>query len=299
MCASCPLHPLVRSGLSFLKKLFSRQSDPEPAQQAQTAAQSEATQPGMMSLAVLLDRLPTDLEQVVREFPERLPALGPLVAELAEGAEVFPVFFGAGGHSVWALGFDLPMPEEAQQTSIFYSNWQDEQKAPLYAHGAHVLLFYKGGSADPVVQLSVLYAIAAGFHPLGVADETAFNCVPGPLLNELCSADFLLEAQSNIPTLIWTGLLKFHREDGQTYYTTRGFERFGKPNLAFLAVTGQGEEATELFHTLLNYQHFYDQMFGAGHTAELGGQTLRFDEPHEYAEYLSGGLPVLVVRVTG
>ena len=133
----------------------------------------------------------------------------------------------------------------------------------------------------------------------GVGDQTAFNGVPGPVLGEVCNAEFLLEAQSNIPTLIWTGLLKFHREDGQTYYTTRGFERFGKPNLAFLAPTGQGEQATELFHTLLNYQHFYDQTFGAGHTAELGGQMMRFDEPHEYAEYLSGGLPVLVVSVTG
>ena len=251
----------------------------------------------MMSLAVLLDRLPTDLSRVMREFPERLPALGSLVAEQADDDAVFPVFFEVGGHSVWALGFDLPMPEEAQKTSIFYSNWQDDQKTPLYAHGAHVLLFYKGGSPDPVVQLSVLYAVAAGFHPLGVADEAAFNCVPGPVLEEVCSAAFLLEAQSNIPTLIWTGLLKFHREDGQTWYTTRGFERFGKPNLAFLAPTGQGEQATGLFHTLLNYQHFHDQMFGAGHTAELGGQMLRFGAPYEYADYLSGGLPVLTVEL--
>jgi hypothetical protein len=282
--------------MSFLKKLFSRQSAPEPVQQALDPTQS-AVQSGMTLLAVLLDRLPTNLDRVVREFPERLPALGPLETDHADDA-VFPVFFEVGGHSVWALGFDLPMPEEAQQTSIFYSNWQDEQKAPLYAHGAHVLLFYKGGSDDPVVQLSVLYAIAAGFHPLGVADQTAFNCVPGPLLNGLCSATFLLEAQSSIPTLIWTGLLKFHRQDGQTYYTTRGFERFGKPNLAFLAPTGQGEEATDLFHTLLNYQHFYNQMFEAGHTAELGGQALKLAEPHEYAQDLSGGLPLLVVSVT-
>ncbi len=282
--------------MSFLKKLFSRSGVSGGVKQAPDPGQS-AAQPGMTSLAVLLDRLPTDLGRVVREFPERLPALGPLEAEQAEGEEVFPVFFEVGGHSVWALGFDLPMPEEAQKTTIFYSNWQDDQKAALYAHAAHVLLFYKGGSADPVVQLSVLYAVAAGFHPLGVADEAAFNCVPGPVLEEVCSADFLLAAQSNIPTLIWTGLLKFHREDGQTYYTTRGFERFGKPNLAFLAVTGQGEQATELFHTLLNYQHFHGQTFGAGHTAELGGQMMSFSEPHEYAEYLSGGLPVLVVAL--
>lgn len=277
--------------MSFFKKMFGRKE--EPAAEAPARA-AEAAQEA--SLAVLLDRLPDTLNRVAEEFPARLPALGPVdLGRETPDEPTFPAMLEVGGHSVWALGFDLPMPEEAQRRCIFYSNWDDDAKAPLYRHGAHVLLFYKGGSADPVVQLSVLYALAAGFHPLGVADETAFNCVPAALLPEVSSAEFLAEAQSTIPTLIWTNVLKFHREDGQTWYATRGFERFGKPNLAFLAPTGHGEQAGDLFHTLLNYQHFYDRTFEEGHTAELNGQFLRFAAPYEYAEYLSGGLPLLTV----
>ena len=277
--------------MSFLKKLFGRAQAPHPPEPTPTEP------PGAMSLAVLLDRLPDRLDDVLRDFPTRLPALGPLTVDRAPEDPVFPAFLEAGGHTIWALGFDLPMPKEAQQRAIHYSNWEAGLKDPLYAHSAHVLLFYKGGSEDPVVQLSVLYAIAAGFAPLGVADEAAFNCVPGPALDAVCSAEFLSESQTNIPSQLWTGLLKFHRPDGQTWYTTRGFDRFGKPNLAFLAPGGDGERATDLFHTLLNYQHFYRQTFAPGHTADLGGQFLRFDAPHEYAEYLSGGLQVLTVRM--
>ncbi len=274
--------------MSFFRKLFSRPPASEP--------ETGPADPGesVTSLAVLLDALPRSLDRMVGEFPERLPALGPVEVDLA-GKSVFPAFLEVGGHTVWALSFDLPMSAEAQRRSIHFSNWSDEQKALLYGHRAHVLLYYNGGSSDPVVQMTVLYAVAAGLHPLGVADETAHNCVPAAVLAEVGTAEFLLEAQTNIPSLLWTGFLKFFREDGQTWYATRGFERFGKPNLAFLAPANSGEQATDLFHTLLNYQHFYDQTFAAGHTAELGGQFLRFDEPYEYVEYLSGGQPVLTV----
>ena len=281
--------------MSFFRKMFGRAPEPESAE-PESAATPQGRTPTGTSLAVLLERLPESLNEMAREFPARLPALGAVdLGRETPDEPTFPAMMEVGGHSVWALGFDLPMPEEAQKRSIFYSNWNDEAKAPLYAHRAHVLLFYQGGSDDPVVQLSVLYALAAGMRPLGVADETAFNGVPAAVLHEAGSAEFLQAAQTDIPSLLWTGVLKFHREDGQTWYATRGFERFGKPNLAFLAPTGQGEQATDLFHTLLNCQHFYHQTFAHGHTAELGGQFLRFADPYEYAEYLSGGHPVLTV----
>ncbi|MGY2894099.1 hypothetical protein [Deinococcus sp. UYEF24] len=283
--------------MSFFKKIFGRAPEPEPTA-APLPGRAPTETPTGTSLAVLFDRLPESLSEMAREFSSRLPALGAVdLGRQTPDEPTFPAMMEVGGHSVWALGFDLPMPEEAQQRSIFYSNWNDEAKAPLYAHRAHVLLFYQGGSEDPVVQLSVLYALAAGMHPLGVADETAFNCVPAAVLQEASSAEFLQAAQTDIPSLLWTGILKFHREDGQTWYVTRGFGRFGKPNLAFLAPTGHGEQATDQFHTLLNYQHFYKQTFAHGHTAELGGQFLRFADPYEYAEYLSGGQPVLTVSV--
>lgn len=250
--------------------------------------------PGLV-LAVLFDRLPADLGVLAADLPRRLPELGPLSIEGGPGDPV--VFLRAGGQTVWALGLDLPLPEQAQQQAIHLSNWPPAMKEPLYAHRAHLLLVHKGGTDDPVAALSLLYALAAGLAPLGVADEAACQCVPGPVLETVTSREFLAESRDDVPTEVWTGLLKFHREDGQTWYVTRGFDRFGVADLAFLAPRGQGNDASELFHTLLNHQYATGTAFAAGDTADLGEDLLTFAEPYEYADHLADGRTVLVVSI--
>ena len=246
-------------------------------------------------LAALFDRLPSDLRGLASDLPRRLPELGPLSVEGEPGQPVF--FLSAGGQTVWALGMDLPLPEDAQRQAIGASIWPAQLKEPLYAHRAHLLLVHKSGGDDPVARLSLLWALAAGLQPLGVADEAAATCIPGPALETFCSREFLAAAREDVPTEVWSGLLKFHREDGQTWYVSRGFDRFGVAELAFLAPRGQGEDAAELFHTLLNYQYDSGRTLQPGHTAQLGDDLLTFSEPYEYAEHLAGGRDVLVVSV--
>lgn len=250
---------------------------------------------GSLVLAALVDRLPEDLSSLVGDLPRRLPELGPPRVEGRPGEPVF--LLHAGGQTVWALAMDVPLPQQALHQAVFLSNWPAPLKEPLYAHRAHVLLVHKGGGDDPVARLSLLYALAAGLRPLGVADEAAATCVPGPALESVASPEFLAAAREDVPVGVWCGVLKFHREDGQTWYVTRGFDRFGVPDLAFLAPRGQGEDALDLFHVLLNYQHDSGRVFQAGDTAQMGDDLLTFGEPYEYADHLAGGRDVLTVSV--
>ncbi|MFT2721355.1 hypothetical protein ACMT4L_15270 [Deinococcus sp. A31D244] len=254
-------------------------------------------------LNALFDRLPPNLDGLLSRLDDLLAASAlPNVtpATLAAWTELplgWSATLTAGPYIVVLNGQQTPLTAAQQHASIHFSNWSDEQKARLRAHRAHVHLS-AWTYLPPDQTLTLLYAVAAALNPLGVTDETAFNCMPGDLLDELGTPQGVAAMLEHAPALLWTGLLKFHRpDDGQVYYTTRGFERFGKPNLAWLAPVGSGEEAAELFDALLNYQYHYDQLFAPGHTAEMDGRTMRFSEPTEYADHLSGGLPVLTVEV--
>ncbi|MFW8625878.1 hypothetical protein [Deinococcus sp. ME38] len=288
---------------SFLSRLAGRSEHVAAGVEAEPTDPFQGLPDPAFFLNALFDTLPPNLDGV----PARLDGLLATAAlpGTAPAALVAWTPLPAGWSATITVGPSLvvlngqptPLSDEQQHTSIHFSNWSSEQQARLRAHRAHIHLSC-WTHLPPDQTLTLLYAVATALNPLGVTDETAFNCVPGDALLDLALPRQEGGELALIPTLCWTGLLKFHRpDDGQVYYTTRGFERFGKPNLAWLAPVGSGEEAAELFDALLNYQYHYGQVFAHGHTAEMGGRTMRFSEPTEYAEYLSGGLPILTVEV--
>ncbi|GGS19599.1 hypothetical protein [Deinococcus knuensis] len=287
---------------SFLNRLLGRSEHVDTGVEHDPADPFQGLPNPAFFVNALFDTLPQNLDDMLPRLddllaktalPDVAPATLDAWTELPLG---WSATLTAGPYMVVLNGKRTPLTPEQQHTSIHFSNWNDEQQERLRAHRAHVHLSC-WTHLPPDQTLTLLYAVATALQPLGVTDETAFNCVVADAL------DLALPRQEGgelalMPTLFWTGLLKFHRpDDGQVYYTTRGFERFGKPNLAWLAPVGSGEEAAELFDALLNYQYHYGQVFAHGHTAEMRGRTMRFSEPTEYAEYLSGGLPVLTVEV--
>jgi hypothetical protein len=153
-------------------------------------------------------------------------------------------------------------------------------------------------------QLLMLYKVAALFIPqglLGVADEGAMTANPVGIVKDMFETApiEMFTQEQYIPLEVWTGILKLFREDGMVWYVTRGFARFGKADLAFLAPKNSGEEAMNLFSNLLHYLYFYNSEFVAGHTADMGSMKLRFREPYEYADYIQDGEhPALVVEKT-
>jgi hypothetical protein len=207
-----------------------------------------------------------------------------------------------GQHKIKLVGFSNPLPKESQQGTIHFSNWPDEAKKSMYNHQAIVICYYEAGSSDVLEQLLILYKVAALFVPqglLGVADESAMTANPPGIVKDMFEAApvEMFKQEEYIPLEVWTGVLKLFREDGMVWYVTRGFARFGKADLAFLAPKNSGEEAMKLFSNLLHYLYFYNTEFAAGHTADMGSMKLRFREPYEYAEYIQDKEhPALVVE---
>lgn len=249
-----------------------------------------------------------EVEQALGRLPTFLPAVQTeLNDEWQDGDKygatlllTFPTdsAWGSGPHLIILNGEKGALSAETAERSIHLSNWSEEMVAALYDHQAHAYLTYSGEAPKPT-QLALLYAVATAFAPVGVADLTAHNAIPGELLPDFFPAESLEECRTAIPTMLWTGIIKYQLPDRSVYYVTRGFERFGVANLAHRAPFGSGEMVMNLFDTLLNYQLSSGSLLAPGHTSENSTQHMSFREPlPEFAESLSGGLPVLDVLVT-
>lgn len=288
--------------MGFLKKLFgakgSAQDDVRPpGQEVERTHIPQAEEQGNVSVHVLLDTLPADLKAALPEFQRLRPALKTVRQSVGASTESgLLAVIEADDHQLRCIGFSFPLPPEVQRSTIHLSNWEDAMKAPLYAHQAHIILFYDSGPANPAEQLTLLYALAAALKPLGIADETAHNAIPRSFLDYLADPERLDECETTLPSMMCTGIIKYQLPDCSVYYVTRGFNRFGLSNLAHHAPFGSGEMVMNLFDTLLNYQWQSGQKLGPGHTSENSTQFMEFhDPPSEFAEALSGGHPVLDV----
>lgn len=303
--------------MGFLKKFFGKASA-QPAQKVyanpwewlEQFEYGEGVEVEQDATIILLTRMVpqrAEVEQALGRLPALLPAVQAEINADWGGGESYgatlTLTFGVG--SAWGSGTHLiilngeagALSAEIAQRSIHLSNWSEEMVTALYDHQARAYLTY-GGEAPKSTQLALLYAVATTFAPVGVADLTAHNAIPGELLPQFFTAESLQECRSVIPTMLWTGIIKYQLPDQSVYYVTRGFERFGVANLAHHAPFGSGEKVMNLFDTLLNYQLSSGSLLAPGHTSENSTQRMSFREPlPEFAEALSGGLPVLDVLV--
>ena len=282
--------------MGFFKKLFGK-----PAQTTQGPEASPGS--GKTSITLLFPRLPKFeiLEPVFMSEGVLLPVAFSVVTEGSESMATLRI----GTHRVLLVGFSAALPQEVQQATIHLSNWPEESKRSMFDHRAHLICYCESGSADPLEQLLLLYKVAAAFRVqglLGVADETAMTANPAELIGELFAPMDLATLRTNrsLPYLIWCGVIKLIKPDGQVWWVSRGHERFGLPDLAHLAPMGEGERIMDLFESLLNYMFFDGARIEAGHTAEIGDSLLGFEEPYEYADYIATpSNTALVVTMTG
>jgi hypothetical protein len=268
--------------MSFLKKLFSKPKTPDSK-----PIFSKSTK--VNAITFLFPKLPR-LEMTQPIVWNNKISLTPTFDLITEGQEL-AAKISLGDHRLMLVGFSSPLPQDVQQRTIHFSNWPDQAKQAMFEHQAHVICYYESGSDDPVEQLFTMYKIAAAFksqHLLGVADETAMTANPAPLIDEMFSnmpLEAITVAQA-LPYVVWLGIIKLFKPDGNIWWVSRGHERFNMPDLAYLTPPGQGEQVIEVFSNFLTYMHFYQARLDAGHTAELGGTQWRFVKPFEYHEYI-------------
>lgn len=257
--------------------------------------------PDHLLLFLLFDSLPTPDPATIRQDIAEIEPLCSVVDCLMDGAGpanvALTISFGL--HSFVLAGIDAPVPADSFRDAIETSNWSPEDKAPLRRHRSHMICAYGGTEADPTEQFVAALKVAAAllrYGLVGVIDPAAWNCLPPRAIAASLAADFLDEARQTIPVAIWTGFVKFFRPDGQIWFCSKGFHRWGAPDFALLGAEGEGEAAVDIFSALLGYVRSTGARLSPGDTADLGGVPLCFGPVREYAEYLDGPGGTLVIE---
>jgi Domain of unknown function (DUF4261) len=186
------------------------------------------------------------------------------------------------------------------QNTIYTSGWSKPQQDLMRSHTVHMLCFYEGHNPDPIEQIIALYKVASCFTDkglLGVLDETAWNCMPSSLVEAMFEPGMVNSCRENIPLEFWTNLVKFSRPNGGVWLCTKGNNRFGVKEFAYLGTVEEIKETRRLFANMFRYSRESSVTFNAGETAQMGERmALRFTTPIEFQEYLDSPLGTLVVQ---
>jgi hypothetical protein len=203
-----------------------------------------------------------------------------------------------GDHAVRLNGVRQVLPNAVQLETIHRSGLSETHKRELMTHRAHVTLEYERGSDAAVEQMLALHTVACAWLELGllgVTDVQAHTAISRQTVETQWLWYGLLGWRSSLPAQVCAGVCTFVRPDGQTWFFTRGHERFGAPNFALL---GERNVALEVFDDLLNFVVFHGGKPKVGGQAKFAGFELRFLEVSEYSEHLiDAGVPTLVLEV--
>lgn len=203
-------------------------------------------------------------------------------------------------HAFQLVGFNAPVPASVTNYTIQVSHWQKSDKDILNGHKAHVICYYKGQAQDPTEQLIALYKVAYALCNeglLGVLDDASWNCMPSRVVKDQMKPDMLASCRKHVPVGIWTGFVKFFKSDNSVWFCSKGFDRFGVNDFAYLGQPPEASFALNLFTNLFNYLYTSGGKMQVGHTAQLGADLyIRLREVYEYQDYLNGPFGTMVIE---
>jgi hypothetical protein len=207
--------------------------------------------------------------------------------------------FSFGSHRFELIGIHAPTPANEIERSLKTSQHNAASKDAMRAHQMHVLCNYAGGGGDAAEQMLLLLEIAHALAPdklLGVIDDVAWNAIPATVINQVLLPSELAQTKSAPMPLVFWGWLRLGKNSREMWYCSKGFERYGVPNLAFLSHTQDGEKTLAMAVALFNHFRETGAPLAAGHTAQLGANlTARFLPVSESPEFLDP-LTTLVVK---
>ncbi len=278
--------------MQLFKKFFLQQAD---------LAEADTT-----ALELLVERLPRGpLDEVRARLEARTATPTTLTVEkdwAADDTLLCTLSFGA--HSVDVAGIPAPLPSEVLERTVMVSHWGGAFRARAAGHAAHLILLYSGASREGIAQATAVYQVAAAlFAPdqlgtlLAAVNEPAWTAHPGHFVPQLVAAEMLPVLAESPPLPFWTGLLKLDA-DGESIFLTRGYHRFGLPDLALQGYGhDQAREAHELLHDLFHYLHYENRDVRPGDfltIADVG--YLAFADGADYRRLFGGVADILVVR---
>ena len=126
---------------------------------------------------------------------------------------------------------------------------------------------------------------------LGYVDRVAWNCLPVATLRPLLvPAMPRITSIKQIPLGVWTGFVRFPTGGNGICYFTRGYQRWGMPDLAWHGQVSDAAAAFEMFGQIFLYALEVGRTLQAGLSLNIGGNRLHLLAPAPDANYLTGPL---------
>jgi hypothetical protein len=207
--------------------------------------------------------------------------------------------FSFGSHRFELIGIHAPIPANEIEKGLKSSQHNATGKDAMRTHQMHVMCKYAGDDGNAAEQMLLLLEIAHALAPdklLGVIDDVAWNAIPAAVINQILSPTELAQTRSEPMPLVFWGWLRLGKNSREMWYCSKGLERYGVPNLAFLSHTQDGEKTLAMAVALFNHFRKTGTPLAAGHTAQLGANlTVRFLPVTEFPEFIDP-LTTLVVK---
>lgn len=202
-------------------------------------------------------------------------------------------------HHVRLLEVAAPAPGLDQ---MIQSTRMDNAKlAPLKRHDSHLLCFYQGDAADPVLRVQAMFRLAAALVPLGVVgviQTDAWQCFLPSALSAVADTQFTSDLREGMAQVALCNLIPFHGKQG-TWWASKGNHVFGVPDFALWDDGRFGlKPVQEVFASLFSYLKGGATIL-PGHTMELNGVNFVAGEVTEFREYLCGPGKTLALRPHG
>ena len=277
------------------------EAPPEPQPVAQESGEPGESVP--LRLQVLFPKPPKlDGQAFIRTF-ERLHR-----SMLGAKLEVEEDAAGARGKAIWGRHIveifvrNHPMPKDAAERAIAPAHYRSDQKDQARAHGAYLLLNYRGSDPSPWNQYAALTAVASIFTRQGattIANSDALTSVPASALQQIFgTTDAWGMLLAMPPAVLYCGFAKYNAPDGKgVWMRTHGCERLGLPDLAMLASDhSEGMRVVNLFNEVIGSVRQSNSAPTGGSTLELTPHvSVRFRDPNpgELFERERGHLLVL------
>ena len=206
-----------------------------------------------------------------------------------------------GAHRVHLIAMPFPMPDEVVEKCVQPAPYGQDDKTRIRAQNAHVLLNYKGQSANVTEQFVAVAVVAGalcGDGGLAILNEGGRTSLPATILSD----DSMKPSQfwrSLPPLYLFAGFVKYEMENSSgVWMRTHGLEIFDLPNLATLTKGHhQGQKVFDIFNNVVAYMMEQGPVLAAGHTMQIAEtQYMKLRDLSAEEAVLDDGAPVLVAE---
>jgi len=206
------------------------------------------------------------------------------------------------GHRMEVAVLPSRLPDLIIERCIRTSNWTFAEKDRMAVHNAYALLYYVDGPADPIERYIALYLAALLFdgpNLASVVNEPAWSAHPAGLLSRIMTPEMIDVCRSSPPLLFWAGFLAFDFE-GYVWYTMRGLQHFGLPELTYRADDSphhdDPQKVQELFTEVFHYLHFQQPDFQPGDIVQVEHNVYEMVDHQRFAEHIRAREGVLWIQ---